>query len=516
MTVSREFPEARRIMNIYLFTGLTVAGSLMIVGLFMRMAQAGWLTLNPANFYSLLTLHGAGMVTSFVLCGMGGLWYLVRREVKMDVRLGYATYALILAGVVLVLIATVFGKFATAWTFLYPLPFVNPTWPSWATGFFLIGLTLITAGWTVWSLQVFEAVLRAGGGLRGALAWDLVFHPKAFKESGRQAPPAQMLPALVISLDGLFLASAGMLLGVALLVHWIDPSVGLDPLWAKNVTYFFGHSIANFIIYMLLAFVYVGLPRYTNRKWKTSAVFAVGWWSTMVFLLIAYFHHLYLDFAQPQSLQYVGEIASYLSAIPVTVVTVYGGLLLVWRSDMRWRLGSLFMYVGMGGWVVGGAGALLDASVPFNVRLHNTLWVPAHFHNYLLGASLYFALGWIFQNLEERSGRHTPLALQWLIGVMVFGGTLLFLLSFYVAGADGVPRRYSVEPDPGAALATWGSVGAIVLLTGLLVCLIEGTRLWLAGRSAGGPVPADPPRVPGAAPTVAPTVAQAELRRRQA
>ncbi len=506
-TVSREFPDGRLIMNLFLATGLTVAGSLMIVGLGLRMAQAHWINLNPANFYSLLTLHGAGMVTSFVLCGMGGIWYLVRREVKMDVRLGYASYLLILLGVVLVLIATVFGKFATAWTFLYPLPFVNPTWPSWATGSFLIGLMLITAGWTVWSLQVFEAVLRAYGGLRGALAWDLVFHPKAFKESGREPPPAQMLPALVISLDGLFLATAGMLLGVALLVHWIDPSVGLDPLWAKNVTYFFGHSIANFIIYMLLAFVYVGLPRYTNRKWKTSAVFAVGWWSTMLFLLIAYFHHLYLDFAQPESLQYVGEIASYLSAIPVTVVTIYGGLLLVWRSGMRWALGSLFMYVGMGGWVVGGAGALLDASVPFNVRLHNTLWVPAHFHNYLLGASLYFA-----QGLEERSSSRTSLATRWLIGILVFGGTALFLISFYIAGADGVPRRYSVQSDPGPALAAWGSVGAIVLLTGLLVCLAEGTRLWLAGRSAEVPVPVDPPRVSGAAPTAA----QAELRREQA
>ncbi len=497
MTISTEFHGGRRLMNLYLTTGLTVAGVLMLAGLALRLAQAGWLNLNSPNFYALLTLHGAGMITALLLCGMGGIWYLVRREVTMDIRLGFWAYGLILAGVVLVLLATVVGKFATAWTFLYPLPFVNPTWPFWSTGAFLIGMMLITLGWTVWSVQIFEAVLRAYGGLRGALAWDLVFHPKAFKESGREPQPAQMLPALVISLDGLFMATAGMLLGVALLVHWLDPSVGLDPLWAKNLTYFFGHDIANFIIYMLLAFVYVGLPRYTNRKWKTSAVFVVGWWGTMVFLLTAYFHHLYLDFVQPGGLQYVGELASYLSAIPVAVVTVYGGLLLVWRSGMRWSLGSLFMYVGMAGWIVGGVGGLLDASVPFNVRFHNTLWVPAHFHNYLLGASLFFALGWVFQRLEERSGGRTPLARRWLIGVTVFGGTALFLVSLYVAGAAGVPRRYSLEPGPGPALAAWGSVGAIVLLTGLLISLLEGLRLWRAGH-AGAPV--EQPLAPGSAP----------------
>ena len=493
MTLPTESRDGRLVMRLYLTTGLTVAGLLMVVGLGMRMEQAGWLSIGPAWFYALLTLHGAGMITSLLLCGMGGIWYLVRREVNMNVRLGLASYGLILVGVVLVLLATLVGKFATAWTFLYPLPFLNTTWPYWSTGAFLIGLMLITLGWTVWSLQILEAVLRRYGGFRGALAWDLVFHPKAFKASGREAPPAQMLPALVISIDGLIMSTVGMLLGVALLVHWLDPTVMLDPLWAKNLTYFFGHDIANFIIYMLLAFVYVGLPRYTNRKWKTSAVFALGWWGTLVFLIVAYFHHLYMDFAQPEGLQYVGQMASYLSAVPVAVVTVYGGLMLVWRSGMRWSLGSLFMYVGMSGWIVGGIGGLLDSSVPFNVRFHNTLWVPAHFHNYLLGASLFFALGWVFQRLEERSNSHTSLASRWLIAVLVFGGTTLFLVSFYVAGAAGVPRRYSLEPGVGPIWAVWGSIGAIALLAGLLIALVEGLRLWRTSQPLEEP--AAPPQV---------------------
>lgn len=486
-TMSIDAPGDRsgpRMMRLYLTSGLGLAGVLMLAGLSMRMVQAGWLHLGTLDFYSLLTLHGAGMITALLLCGMGGIWYLVRRETPMNAALGYWTYGLILAGVVLVLIATMVGKFATAWTFLYPLPFVNPVWPWWSTGAFLIGIMLITAGWTVWSLQILEALLRTYGGLRGALAWDVVFHPAAFKASGRKAPPAQMLPALVISFDGLFMSSAGMLLGAALLVHWVDPTVPLDPLWAKNLTYFFGHDIANFIIYLLLAFVYVGLPRYTNREWKTSAVFAIGWWGTLLFLLIAYFHHLYMDFAQPVGVQYVGEFASYFSAIPVAVVTVYGGLLLVWRSGIRWSLGSIFMYAGMAGWIVGGVGGLLDSSVPFNVRFHNTLWVPAHFHNYLLGASLFFALGWVFHRVEERGGR-SSIATRWLVGATVFGGAALFIASFYVAGAAGVPRRYSIEPDPGPLLARTGSIGAIVLLCGLIVALVEGLRLWRAGQHAG-------------------------------
>ena len=99
MTSAREFPAGRRVMNLYLATGLTLVGVLLLAGLALRMAQAGWLGLDPADFYALLTLHGVGMITALVLCGMGSLWYLMRREVEMSVTLAYWAYGLILAGV---------------------------------------------------------------------------------------------------------------------------------------------------------------------------------------------------------------------------------------------------------------------------------------------------------------------------------------------------------------------------------------------------------------------------------
>src|SRR5690606_20434132 len=168
-------------------------------------------------------------------------WYFVSREAELSLRLGYWAYGLVMGGVVLVLLATLVGRFATGWTFLYPLPFVNPTWPTWSTGAFLVGMVLITLGWSVWCVQVLAALLRRFGGLRGALAWDLVFRREAFSESGREPPPPQMLAATVTSFNGLLAAAASMLIGVPLVVRWLDPAVGLDPLWAKNATYFFGH-----------------------------------------------------------------------------------------------------------------------------------------------------------------------------------------------------------------------------------------------------------------------------------
>jgi cytochrome c oxidase subunit 1 len=467
----------RRVMKLYLHSGLGLTALMLLVGLVTRAAQANWVpALSPDNFYALLTLHGAGMLVGLLLCGMGGLWFLMRRHVHLSAPLAVLACGFIMLGVVGVLVATVFGHFAGLYTFLYPMPF-DGNWPNWATGVFLISMMLVNVGWMIWCLQMLGAVLRAYGGLRGALAWDFVWHPKSFLAAGRQPPPPEAFPALVAGLDGLVAGMAAMLLGMALLVRWLDPRVLIDPLWAKNLTYFFAHTLANLIIYMLAALIYVGLPYATKRTYHTSTVLVIGWWSSLVFILTNYFHHLYMDFVQPGILQYLGELSSYLTAVPVTAVTVFSALMLVWRSRTRWTLGAIFFYSGLVGWVVGGIGAEIDASVPFNVHLHNTLWVPAHFHTYLLGGCLLFVLGWVFLLLESRSRRNTPDLVRWLIGTLVFGGMIVFLMGFYFGGALGVPRRYATETLPGPLLAQIATVGAVIMLVGFILVFVEGLRL---------------------------------------
>lgn len=476
MIAHDDLRAGRAVMWTYIVTGLAVFFVMMLLGIVLRAEQAGWIVLDPGTFYAILSLHGIGMITAMAIAGLGTLWYLVRREMALDARIAYAAYSFFLLGAVCVIVAVFPGHYGSLWTMLYPLPFVGAYWPSWATGVWLIGNALVMIGFMMWCGQVLAALLARYGGLRGILAVDYVFRTKGFRESGRVPPPPQMFAAAITSIDGLIGSTFGLTYGIGLLVHWIDPTVAIDPLWAKNLIYQFGHTFANLTMYMAVAGVYVGLPFCTKRSWNTSPPLAVAWWATLVFVIIAYFHHLYMDFVQAQVVQYVGEIASYLAAVPVVVVTVFSGALLVHRSGMRWGLGALFLYAGMIGWVVGGIGAVLDATIPANFDLHNTLWVPAHFHTYLLQGVLLFTIGWAFVMLEERSGTLSSGFTRWLVGSTVFGGAAAFLLSFYVAGANGVPRRYAIEPPPGPQTAEYATIGAVVLLLGLLLAAIEAAR----------------------------------------
>ncbi len=466
-----------RVMWTYIGTGLAIFSLMLLAGILLRAAQAGWLPVDPGTFYSILSLHGAGMIVAMAIAGLGTLWYLVRRETDLDERIAFLAYGFFVAGVISVIVSVFPGRYGSLWTMLYPLPFVGTYWPSWATGTWLVGNALVMLGFMLWCAQILGALLARYGGVRGMLAIDYVFRNRAFTDSGGKPPPPAMFAAAITAFDGFVTGTVGLVIGTALLVHWIDPSVAINPLWAKNLTYLFGHSIANLTMYMAVAGVYVGLPMCTKRAYHTSPQLAVAWWATLLFVIIAYFHHLYMDFAQMQWMQFVGEIASYFAAIPVVVVTVYGGVMLAHRSGMRWSLGSVFLYAGMIGWVVGGIGALLDATIPANVDLHNTLWVPGHFHTYLLEGVLLFTLGWVFVNLEQRADAVSSLLTRWLVGLGMFGGGALFLLPFYSAGAAGVPRRYAVEPPPGPFWASVATVGAIVFVAGFAICVIEGIRL---------------------------------------
>ncbi|MGH7990884.1 MAG: cbb3-type cytochrome c oxidase subunit I, partial [Limisphaerales bacterium] len=303
----------RGVMKLYLVSGLIIVALMLLAGLIMRAAQATWLTLTPDWFYAILTLHGAGMIVALAVCAMGALWFLIRRHVEFNAPVAALAWVLIMLGVVGVIVATLFGRFGGLYTFLFPLPF-HGSWPNWATGVFLIAMMLVNAGWMIWSAQMLGGVLRAFGGFRGALGWDYVWHKQAFQAAERQPPPPEALPAFMVGFDGLVAGMAATLLGVALLVRWMDPRVILDPLWAKNLTYFWAHTFANLIIYMLAALIYVGLPYATRRTYHTSTVLVVGWWTSMVLTMTNYFHHLYMDFAQPGILQYFGELSSYLSA----------------------------------------------------------------------------------------------------------------------------------------------------------------------------------------------------------
>jgi cytochrome c oxidase subunit I len=475
----------RRIGGLYLLTGLALFALMGVLGLVMRLSQADVYTLPPTWFYRIMTLHGAGMLVGALLAQMGAMWYALRDVVPLHLGRALAAWLAILAGTVLVLVSVLVGGFATGWTFLWPLPFTSAgAWRTWATAMFLVGLVVVGAGFQVYCIDILARTTARYGGLGRALGIAYL------RGRDDDPPPPQVIGATVVALDGLVASAAGVTVLVALLGKLTDGRIEIDALWAKNVTYFFGHSYANLIIYLAVGAVYVVLPRFVGRPWTTTKPIVIGWLATLTFVITAYSHHLYMDFAQPVALQAISTASSSGAALPVLVVTIYTGMLLVWGSRYRWTLASTLVYLGFAGWAIGGAGAVIDSLIPANFRLHNTLWVPAHFHTYLLLAVMFWAMALVVHLLEEAAGSPPSRSLRILAPLLMVVGGYGLVGAWYVSGALGVPRRYAVQPVGTAGYSLAGSIFALVFALGfllLLAALVQLARLALRRPRAAAP-----------------------------
>jgi len=467
----------RRLGLLFAVSGIALIAVMGVLGLVMRLTQATVLSLSPGWFYRLMTIHGVGMITGSLLVMMGALWYVLHGSVPLRPGWMLATFALTGAGVVAVLIATLVGGFGAGWTFLPPLPFYPAgQWSSWSESLFLVGQLLVGAGFCVFCIDVLERTTTTYGGLARTLGLQFL------RGRDEEAPPPQAIAATVVAIDGLISCAVGSTIIVGLLGRTYDNEVGFDVLVAKNLVYFFGHSIANLTIYLGAAVVYVLVPRYAGRAYATTKVFVAGWMGSLVFIATAYSHHLYMDFVQPTWADIVSAVASYGALIPVAVITIYSMTMLVWGSRYQWTLASTLLYIGFAGWAIGGVGAVIDSLIPINFRLHNTTWVVAHFHTYLILTVVVWALAFLAHLLERDALRSSSRVLTaWTVGLILVGGYGL-TGTWFVEGVLGIPRRYALQPPGTSGYSMVGAGFALLLAAGFLIFFVQLVPLARSAR----------------------------------
>ena len=427
---------ARNVLLSYLAISAVVFLLMMVVGLAMRMEQAQWLSLGPNIFYQLMTMHGAGMVGIAGLASSAIMWVFLSRHVQLNTSMLITNLILFLIGVVLILGSIIFGKFAAAWTFLYPLPALGKVWTQHAAASFLVGLLLIGTGFLLLYLDVAWAILKKYGNIRNALGW-----PQLFGNSTDEAPPAAVVASTMVFIINILGILAGAVVLVLSIINLYSPAFALDPLLVKNLIFFFGHVFINATIYQAVIAVYEILPEYTNRPWKVNKVFLAAWSASTIMVMIVYPHHLLMDFVMPTWALIIGQVISYTSGFPVLVVTAYGALTLVYRSGIRWDVTSGLLFLSMFGWASGVIPAVVDGTIAINNVMHNTMWVPGHFHTYLILGCVAMIFGFMYY-IAQSNGEKTGIADKVGFWLYTLGG-MGFIMVFLISGKESIPRRWA-------------------------------------------------------------------------
>ncbi|MBV61257.1 MAG: cytochrome C oxidase subunit I [Nevskiales bacterium] len=465
---SPDTSTARLAFQLYAAIGIAVFLLMMIGGAALRATQAAWVPLAPNFAYQLLTLHGAGMVGTSGLAGAAVMWYFLRRHVPLSTGMFLAMLGLSLVGVVMILVAIGIGGYAGAWTFLYPLPARGMVWGAHAAAGFVGGLLLIGVGFLLFYLDCSLAILKRYGSFWRALGLNQLFGTGPLDKS---LPPTVVASTMVIIVNVLGILVGAVVLTMTL-VNLYVPSVAFDALLMKNLIYFFGHVFINATIYMAVIGVYEILPRYTGRPWTISRPFLAAWLAITLMVMAVYPHHLLMDFVLPKWMAVTGQVLSYCSGIPVLLVTAIGTLINIHRSGIQWDLPSRLLVFSIFGWSAGIIPAVIDGVIQVNMVMHNTLWVPGHFHFYLLLGLLPMLLGTLFYACTRSGWKENALdrAAFWTYGVAGVG----FCMAFLYGGMHSVPRRFAVHDPEWVGVAQIGTVAAVLVV---LAAVILGLRL---------------------------------------
>jgi cytochrome c oxidase subunit 1 len=464
-----------RLTLTWVLVALVLFPILAVLGFLMRVLQGGFFaSVSPEWFYAVMTLHGLGMVGLWFVAGMAGLSFLLSRYVRPTLTVSWIALGATIAGVGLLVAATLVGRLGVGWYFLYPLPFHSGgTWPAWATASLFAALAIMGVGWTLWAGDLLWAIARRYR-LLHALGWQYL---------GSRGGTPEVPPIIVIATVSVIGVIAGLVAAVVILVlvaaEQLATDFTNDALLIKNLTFYFGHMLVNITMYFGVAMVYEIMPAYTGRPWRTNRLVAASWNLVLLLVMFAYLHHLYMDFAQPQWLQVAGQVSSYLISVPAAVVTIFSTLALVYGARTEWKLPALLLYLGVMGWAIGGVAAVIDSTVMVNTSFHNTLWVPAHFHTYYVMGVVLMILGAVFHLATDLSRLPESRALtRTIVGTVGVGG-YGFLLMFYLAGVAGVPRRYAAYPDEVAQGILYARMSLLFIAVLLLGALLY---IWEAGR----------------------------------
>lgn len=365
-------------------------------------------------------------------------------------------------GVVLILGGIFLGGYAGGWTFLFPLPANGlGTWGPTGAASYLSGLLLIGIGFLLLYLDMARAIIAKYGSLGRGLGW-----PQLFRNSSDEMPPASVVAATMVLIVNIAGILAGAVVLVLILVNLFVPAFEVDPLLTKNLTYFFGHVFINATIYQAVVAVYEILPEYTNRPWKANKVFLAAWTASTIMVMAVYPHHLLMDFVMPTWALVIGQIVSYTGGFSILVVTGCGALTIVHRSGIKWDMVSRLLFISMFGWCVGVVPAIIDGTIAVNHVMHNTMWVPGHFHMYLILGLVAMLFG-VMYYISNQASRHK--SIDGIVFWFYVVAGVAFSFGFLTSGYNSIPRRWAQHLPEWVAFSQTSSVFAAIVAVAALI-----------------------------------------------
>ncbi len=484
-------------------------GGILAIGVVLtRWPAIRWLEAD--TFYMVLTAHGLDMLIFWIIFFEIAVLYfcsstLLRCRIATP-KIAWLAFVLMVVGSVMNNVAVFRGASSVMMTSYVPM-MAEPS--------FYLGIILFAVGALIGCFVFFGTLVVAR-------------REKTYEGS----VPLVTFGALTAAIIAVFTLLSG---AIIIIPAWLM-SLGLmnvDPLIYRTVWWALGHSSQQINVATHVSVWYLVAAIALGAKPMSERVSRMAFLLYILFLQLASAHHLLADpgvgtawkVVNTSYFMYAAVLASMLHGLTVPGAMEvaqrqkgYTKGLFEWLRKAPWGnptfAGVFISIIGFG--FLGGITGVMMGTEQLNLIIHNTIYVPGHFHaTVVVGTTLTFmALTYYLIPVLFKREMIAPKLALWQI--YLFGFSMYFFcLVMMGAGTLGVSRRHWDMAFEGAALAyEWP--GAAYLMMGLVgigglaaifggiafVYVTVGSLLW--GRKLDeGKVSAVATPVPRAAPTVA-------------
>ena len=427
-------------------------------------------------YNQILTLHGTVMIFLWIVPVVNGAFgnylipfYVGARDMAYPRLNAVAFWLIPPAGLMLISSYFITGAAQSGWTAYPPLSITTPA-----------------TGQIIWILSV---LLLGGSSIFGGI--NFIATILKLRRPGLKLMQLPMYcwallgTSILVVLSTPVLAGTLIMLSFDIVAHtgFFNPGMGGNVVVYQHLFWFYSHPAVYIMVLPAFGLVSEILPvhcrkplfGYTTMVYSIMAIVGLG--------LVVWAHHMFTS-GTPPWMRLFFTIATAFIAVP-TGIKFFNWLATLWGGRISLNSAVLFSCGFIVNFVLGGITGVALAQVPFDVHVHDTYFVVAHFHYIVYGGSVFVIFASIYHWYPKITGRMLDEHLGRLHFLLTFVGFNLCFAPQHWLGLNGMPRRVA-EYDPQFQLVNQiSSAGALLMAISTLPFLWNVIASAFYGAIAG-------------------------------
>ena len=428
------------------------------------------------TYNQVLTLHGTVMIFLWIVPVVNGgfgnyliPFYVGARDMAFPRLNAVAFWMIPPSGLLLISSYFIGGAAQSGWTAYPPLSLTTPA-----------------MGQILWIVSV---LLLGGSSIFGGI--NFIATILKFRQPGLKL---MMLPmycwamlgtSILVVLATPVLAGTLILLSLDIVAHtgFFNPAAGGNAVVYQHLFWFYSHPAVYIMVLPAFGLVSEILPVHARKPLFGYVTMVYSIMAIVILGLVVWAHHMFTS-GTPPWMRLFFTIATAFIAVP-TGIKFFNWIATLWQGRLALNSAMLFSCAFILQFVFGGITGVALAQVPFDVHVHDTYFVVAHFHYIVYGGTVFVIFASIYHWFPKFSGRMLNEHLGRLHLALTFIGFNLCFAPQHWLGLNGMPRRVA-EYDPQFTLINQiSSVGALLMAISTLPFLINVVMSLLQGPAAG-------------------------------